>query len=156
MDEAKTVVSRLTALGKTLATAESCTGGLLGKRITDVPGASAVYLGGVISYAYAVKTELLGVDAALLEEKGAVCEEVAVQMAHGVKARLRADFALATTGNAGPGADPKNPNVGEIFVACASEEKTVCKRLTLRGDREENRAAACREALLLLEESCRG
>lgn len=152
MDEAKTVVFRLTALGKTLATAESCTGGLLGKRITDVPGASAVYLGGVISYAYAVKTELLGVDSALLEEKGAVCEEVAVQMAQGARKLLCADYALATTGNAGPGADPKNPNVGEIYVACASEEKTVCKRLTLRGDREENRAAACREALLLLAE----
>lgn len=156
MDEAKSVVSRLTAQGKTLATAESCTGGLLGKCITDVPGASAVYLGGVISYAYAVKTALLGVDEKLLEEKGAVCEEVAAQMAQGVRARLHADFALATTGNAGPGADPMNPNVGEIFVACASENGTVCNRLSLSGGREENRAEACRQALLLLEECCRG
>ncbi len=155
MDEAKNVVSRLTAQGKTLAAAESCTGGLLGKLITDVPGASKVYLGGVISYAYAVKTALLGVDAKLLEEKGAVCEDVAVQMAQGAKDLLHADIALATTGNAGPGADPKNPNVGEIFVACATEGKTVCKRLTLPGDREENRLQACREALLLAEEACR-
>lgn len=154
MDEAKRVVSRLTAAGKTLATAESCTGGLLGKLITDVPGASNVYLGGVISYAYAVKTALLGVDAALLEEKGAVCEEVAVQMAEGARKLLQADIALATTGNAGPGADPKNPNVGEIYVACATEDKTVCKRLTLSGSREENRLAACREALRLMEEAC--
>lgn len=156
MDEAKTVVSRLTARGKTLATAESCTGGLLGKQITDVPGASAVYLGGVISYAYTVKTALLGVEASLLEERGAVCEAVAAQMAHGVRSLLRADYALATTGNAGPGADPKNPNVGEIFVACATPEQTVCKRLTLYGGREENRLTACREALLLLEEISSG
>lgn len=155
MDEAKNVVSRLTAAGKTLATAESCTGGMLGKLITDVPGASAVYLGGVISYAYAVKTALLGVDEKLLEEKGAVCKAVAVQMAEGVRNILHADIALATTGNAGPGADPKNPNVGEIFVACATEQKTVCKRLTLCGGREENRLDACREALLLAEEVCR-
>lgn len=156
MDEAKSVVFRLSAQGKTLATAESCTGGMLGELITDVPGASAVYLGGVISYAYAVKTALLGVDAALLEEKGAVCAEVAIQMAQGVRTLLRVDFALSTTGNAGPGAEPKNPNVGEIFIACASKEKTVCKRLALTGGREENRAEACRQALLLLEEGCRG
>lgn len=155
MDEAKNVVSRLTAQGKTLATAESCTGGLLGKLITDVPGASNVYLGGVISYAYEVKTALLGVDAALLEECGAVCEAVAVQMAEGARKLLHADIALATTGNAGPGADPKNPNVGEIFVACATEDKTVCKRLTLHGGREENRLDACGEALLLAEEMSR-
>ena len=154
MDEAKTVVSRLTAQGRTLATAESCTGGLLGKLITDVPGASNVYLGGVISYAYEVKTALLGVDASLLEEKGAVCEPVAVAMAEGARKLLHADFALATTGNAGPGADPKNPNVGESFVACAAEGKTVCRRLALHGGREENRLDACREALLLAEELC--
>ena len=155
MDEAKTVVSRLTAAGETLATAESCTGGLLGKLITDVPGASNVYLGGVISYAYGVKTGLLGVDEKLLEEKGAVCEAVAVQMAEGVRNLLHADIALATTGNAGPGADPKNPNVGEIFVACATQGKTACKRLTLNGGRKENRLDACREVLLLAEEVCR-
>ncbi|MBQ6431722.1 MAG: CinA family protein [Oscillospiraceae bacterium] len=156
MDEAKVVVSRLTARNRTLATAESCTGGLLGKLITDVPGASAVYLGGVISYAYAVKTALLGVDAALLEEKGAVCEEVAVQMAEGVRSLLHADFALAATGNAGPRADPKNPNVGEIYIACATDDQTLCRRLTLCGGREENRRETCLEALRLLEEACRG
>lgn len=155
MDEAKTVVSRLTAQGKTLATAESCTGGLLGKLITDVPGASAVYLGGVISYAYAVKTALLGVDEALLAEKGAVCEAVAAQMAQGARALLHADFALATTGNAGPGADPLNANVGEIYIACASEGNVVCKRLALSGGREENRLDACHAALRLLEEVSR-
>lgn len=150
MDEARAVITRLTEEGKTLATAESCTGGLLGKLITDVPGSSAVYLGGVISYAYAVKTELLGVEKDLLETKGAVCEETARQMAEGVRNLLHADVAFATTGNAGPGTDPINPNVGEIFVACADANGTKCVRLQLRGNREENRMAACKAALDLL------
>ncbi len=143
-------VERLAALGKTLATAESCTGGLLGKLLTDVPGASKIYLGGVISYAYEVKKELLGVDSGLLKGKGAVCEEVALQMASGAKERLKADFALSATGNAGPSAEPNNPNVGEIYVALAFEGGSFCRKLNLRGNREENRLAACKAALELL------
>ena len=153
MDEAARVIRLLTEKNMTLATAESCTGGLLGKLLTDVPGASAAYLGGVISYAYAVKEKLLGVDPAVLEETGAVCEEVALQMAKGARERLEADFALATTGNAGPSADPKNPNVGEIYVALAYEKTSQCRKLTLYGSREENRAEACRAALELLLEN---
>lgn len=150
MDEARRVIEILSREGKTLATAESCTGGLLGKLLTDVSGASKVYLGGVISYAYCVKERLLGVDAHLLNEKGAVCEEVVKQMAEGARLCLGADYALATTGNAGPGADEKNPNVGEIYVACASKGATVCKKLQLHGSRKENRLAACIEAFCLL------
>lgn len=154
MDEAIRVIKSLTQQEKTLATAESCTGGLLGKLLTDVPGASAVYFGGVISYAYSVKEELLGVDADILSQQGAVCESVARQMAQGVRTKLHADYSLSVTGNAGPGTDPKNPNVGEIYVACASEEKTLCRKLTLHGNREKNREDACREALKILEEIC--
>ena len=153
MDEAARVIRLLTEKNQTLATAESCTGGLLGKLLTDVPGASAAYLGGVISYAYAVKEKLLGVDPAVLAETGAVCEGVALQMAKGARERLEADFALATTGNAGPSADPKNPNVGEIYVALACEKTSLCRKLTLRGSREENRTEACRAALELLLEN---
>lgn len=153
MDNARLVIEALTQAGKTLATAESCTGGLLGALLTDVPGASRVYLGGVISYAYSVKETMLGVDAALLAEQGAVCVAVAQQMAQGARERLGADFALATTGNAGPGADEKNPNVGEIYVACASKDGTVCHKLQLNGTREENRLAACNAALALLLET---
>ena len=152
MDKARLVIEALAQAGKTLATAESCTGGLLGALLTDVPGASRVYLGGVISYAYSVKETLLNVDTQVLGEKGAVCEDVAKQMAQGARARLNADVALATTGNAGPGADEKNPNVGEIYVACASNEGTVCQKLQLNGTREENRLAACNAALALLLE----
>lgn len=153
MDEAVRVIRLLTEKNMTLATAESCTGGLLGKLLTDVPGASAAYLGGVISYAYAVKEKLLGVNPAVLEETGAVCGEVALQMAKGARERMGADFALSTTGNAGPSADPKNPNVGEIYVAFACEKTSLCRKLTLHGSREENRAEACRAALELLLEN---
>lgn len=150
MDEAKCIIDLLAKANKTLATAESCTGGLLGKLLTDVPGASKVYLGGIISYAYAVKEKLLGVERELLAQKGAVCEEAALQMACGARSSLGADFALAITGNAGPGADEKNPNVGEIFVAFADHEHCVCNRLSLQGSREENRMSACLAALNLL------
>ena len=152
MIEAAKVIALLTERKASLATAESCTGGLLGKLLTDVPGASAVYLGGVISYAYAVKEELLEVDPAILREKGAVCSEVACQMAQGVRQRLRADYALATTGNAGPGTDPFNPTVGEIYVAISTPKKTVAHKLQLSGNREENRLETCRAALQLLLE----
>ena len=146
MDEAVQVIARLTAAERTLVTAESCTGGLLGKLLTDVPGASAVYLGGIISYAYAVKERLLGVPHALLEAQGAVCEP------EGARSLLGADYALSVTGNAGPGADEKNPRVGEIFVACADAAGTGCVRLECGGTRAENREAACRAALRLLLE----
>ena len=152
MDEAVRVIARLKEKGLTLATAESCTGGLLGKRLTDVAGSSAVYLGGVISYAYAVKEALLGVDAALLREKGAVCAEVAEQMACGVRTRLHSDVSLATTGNAGPGTDEKNQRVGEIYVACATAAGCAVRRLELSGSRPENREEACTAALELLIE----
>lgn len=152
MDEARQVIARLTAEKRTLATAESCTGGLLGKYLTDVSGASAVYLGGVISYAYAAKQTLLGISRELLEEKSAVCEEVARQMAVGVRERMDADLGIGITGNAGPSADPKNPNVGEIYVACADRTGVRCEKLLLHGSRAENRETACRTALNMLLE----
>lgn len=151
MNEAARAVAALKEKRLTLATAESCTGGLLGKLVTDVAGSSAVYLGGVISYAYAVKEALLKVDPALLREKGAVCAEVAEQMACGVRTLLNADVSLATTGNAGPGTDEKNPNVGEIFIACAVKSHCTVQKLEFSGNREENRAATCAAAFALLE-----
>ena len=143
MDEARLVIERLRKEKKTLVTAESCTGGLLGKLLTDAPGASQVYLGGLITYAYELKEKLLQVDTELLRTKGAVCEQVAISMAENARHLLHADVALAITGNAGPGTDEKNPNVGEIYVACADAEHCVCKKLNLHGNREENRLSAC-------------
>ena len=152
-EQARSVILTQTTVGRTLATAESCTGGLLGAALTDVPGASAVYLGGVISYAYAVKEALLGVDHALLEQKGAICPEVACQMAQGVRERLHADLGVGITGNAGPGTDPQNPNVGEIYVAVSDGLQTVCKKLDLHGDRAENRRTATAASMQLLLET---
>ena len=149
MDDANRLISILTKQGKTLVTAESCTGGLLGSMLTDVPGASKVYLGGIISYAYALKEQFLGVDHDLLEKKGAVCAEVARQMAIGARERLHADYALSVTGNAGPGTDPLNPNVGEIYIACADADGCSVRLLELCGDRNENRKTACTESLQL-------
>lgn len=149
-EDAQSVVLTLTTIGKTLATAESCTGGLLGALLTDIPGASNVYLGGVVTYAYSAKEALLGVDAAVLERDGAVCETVARQMAEGIRKKLDADYGIGITGNAGPSSDPKNPNVGEIFVACAETSGTRCLRMELKGNRAENRKAACSAALHML------
>lgn len=150
MDEAYRLVSLLTERGKTLVTAESCTGGLLGAMLTEVPGASKVYLGGIISYAYELKEQCLGVDHSILEEKGAICPEVAEQMAMGARERLDADYALSVTGNAGPGTDPMNPNVGEIYIACAHQKGCTVRRLDLQGDRKKNRESACIASLELL------
>lgn len=153
MTEASQVIALLTARKRSLATAESCTGGFLGKLLTDVPGASAAYLGGVISYAYSVKEALLNVDPHILDQKGAVCPEVAKQMAEGVREALHADFAISTTGNAGPGTDDRNPNVGELYIGIASGEGSKVYRLRLTGDREANRLECCRAALqFFLEE----
>ncbi|MBR6825005.1 MAG: CinA family protein [Oscillospiraceae bacterium] len=150
MDEAYRAISLLTEKQKTLVTAESCTGGLLGAMLTEVPGASKVYLGGIISYAYELKEQCLGVDRELLEERGAVCPDVAEQMAIGARQRLNADIALSVTGNAGPGTDPLNPNVGEIYIAVAGPGFCQVNRLDLKGDRHANRLRACKESLRLL------
>ena len=147
--DAQSVVLTLTTIGKTLATAESCTGGLLGALLTDIPGASNVYLGGVVTYAYSAKEALLGVDAAVLERDGAVCETVARQMAEGIRKDLTPITASALP-ETPPPATRKNPNVGEIFVACAETSGTRCLRMELQGNRAENRKAACSAALHML------
>ena len=150
MDEAYELISILTQQGKTLVTAESCTGGLLGALLTDVPGASKVYLGGIVSYAYELKIQCLGVDPRILEAKGAICPEVAEQMAKGARERFCGDYAISVTGNAGPRTDPLNPNVGEIYIGCAWEGGCTVQRLELNGDRNRNRQAACKAALDLV------
>jgi PncC family amidohydrolase len=109
----------LSARGLTLATAESCTGGLIGHRITNVAGSSAYYLGGVIAYDNRIKAGLLGVSEADLASYGAVSEPVARQMAEGVRTRFGADYAVAVTGIAGPGGGSEDKPVGLVYVAVA-------------------------------------
>jgi nicotinamide-nucleotide amidase len=119
------VVKLLTERGQTLAIAESCTGGYLAHRITNVPGASAVFLGGCVTYSNDAKTAMLGVDVALIERHGAVSKLVVEAMAEGARANTKADFALATTGIAGPGGGSEEKPVGTVFIALAAKDRPV-------------------------------
>ena len=149
-DLAAVVLERLRARRMTVVTAESCTGGLLGARITSVPGSSSAYLGGIVAYDNRVKEVQLGVSPGILAAHGAVSEPVAAAMADGVRARLGGDWALAVTGVAGPdGGTPEKP-VGLVWIALAGPEGTTARQLRLFGNREEVRARAADAALALL------
>ena len=149
-DPAALVVAALTARGELLATAESLTGGLLGAAITAVPGASAAYLGGVVAYATAMKHSLAGVDAALLAEAGPVSERTAIALADGARAVTGADWAVATTGVAGP--EPQDGHQpGEVWVGLAGPSlASWAVRCDFTGDRRAVREATVTAALELL------
>ena len=144
------VITLLLERGQTAATAESCTGGLLGKMLTDIPGSSGAYLGGVISYTCPVKEKLLGVDHETLETLGPVSKPVARQMAEGARRVMNADFGLATTGLAGPDGEGSDKQGRKVYVSLAGEGWTLCDELRLTGDRGEIRARACEHALQML------
>ena len=133
--------------GKTLVTAESCTGGGIGAALTAVPGSSAVYKGGIISYTNEVKQKLLSVDEKTLANFGAVSEQVAIQMAKGAKAALQADIALSVTGLAGPSGDEYGNPVGTVFIGYCDEQKAYAKKFLFSGDREAVRTQAVKAAL---------
>jgi len=136
--------------GLTLAVAESCTGGLLGMRLTEVPGSSDYFRGGVVAYSNAVKEAVLGVPRAILEEKGAVSPECARAMAEGARRLLGADLALAITGIAGPtGGTPEKP-VGLVYIALAHPGGVEVERHEFRGSRQGVRWSASEAALALL------
>ena len=147
------VVSRLLReRGLTLSTAESCTGGLIAKRVTDIPGASQIFRGGVVSYTNDVKADVLGVPRAALDAWGAVSEPVARAMAEGCRRLCGSDIALAVTGLAGPEGDDRGNEVGTVYIALADRRGTLCKRLSCgmgRG-RDRVRSAAAQNALDLL------
>ena len=144
------VIAALKARGLTLATAESCTGGLTAKRLTDVPGASAVILGGVVSYTNGVKERALGVPHDMLEEYGAVSEPVARAMAEGVRRLTGADIALSVTGVAGPDKDDRGHDVGTVYIALSAQNETTVQLLHLSGGRSAIRAAAADGMLRML------
>ncbi len=135
--------------GLTLATAESCTGGLVGARLTGVPGASDVLLGAVVAYANEIKEALLGVSPATLKKHGAVSAECALEMATGARCALRADVALSVTGVAGPGGGSAEKPVGLVFFCVAGEEETVEQEIRFSGDRDQIRRYATVAALHL-------
>jgi PncC family amidohydrolase len=138
----------------TVSVAESCTGGLLGSLITDQPGSSAYFVGGVIAYADEVKRAQLGVPADLLASHGAVSREVAIAMADGVRLRFATTLAASITGIAGPDAEGGKP-VGLTYIAVASSRGTTCSEYKFGGDRWSNRRQAAGEALRLLIEAAR-
>ena len=141
------VVALLKEAKMTLAAAESCTGGLLSKRITDVSGASAVFPGGAVTYAVEAKIRMLGVDAELLAEKGAVCPEVARQMAYGVRRLLGTDIGIGITGLAGPNGDGSSAKVGDVYIGFAAPEGAYVMELHDPIGRDAVRALACDRAL---------
>lgn len=125
----------LRASGKTLATAESCTGGNIAHLITSVPGSSEYYVGSVVSYSNEIKKNELNVNADTLLRKGAVSEEVAIQMAEGVRKKYNVDFAISTTGIAGPDGGSEEKPVGTVWIAVADAEKTIAKKFLLGTNR---------------------
>jgi nicotinamide-nucleotide amidase len=151
-DPAQRAVAALLAAGKTVATAESCTGGLIGKRITDIAGSSAAYPGGFIAYSDFAKRELLGVPAALLEREGAVSEPVARELAERVRAKMQTTYGVGVTGLAGPDPDGSGKPVGLIYVSVSDGTQTACRELHLNGNRQENRQSAADTAFLMLLE----
>jgi nicotinamide-nucleotide amidase len=150
------VVGLLTRRHQTLAVAESCTGGRLASRITDVPGASAVFLGGFLTYANALKERAVGVPAAILATHGAVSEPTARAMAEGARARTGADFALAVTGIAGPGGGTPDKPVGTVFIALAGPHGTEVRQFLNACDRDTFKHMASQQALELLRQAVAG
>ena len=139
--------------GKTLVTAESCTGGGIGAALTAVSGSSAVYKGGIISYTNWVKHNLLGVEEETLERLGAVSAPVAQAMAVGARKALQADAAVSVTGLAGPGGDDYGNPVGTVFIGYSDAAVTTSREFHFGGDRDAVRNAAIREALKLVLEN---
>lgn len=136
--------------GTTIATAESCTGGLVSARITGVSGSSAYFLGGIVSYSNDAKHRLLGVPDLMLERYGAVSVDVALAMARGVRRKIGTDIGIATTGIAGPTGATATKPVGLVYIALAAEGVERCRRYLWQGDRIENVTASAEAALRLV------
>ena len=144
----------LTALkGKTLATAESCTGGGVGAALTSVAGSSSVYKGGIISYTNEIKQKILDVPEELLREKGPISAEVAASMAVGARKRLETDVAVSVTGLAGPGGDDFGNPVGTVYIGYSDEKKTISRACYFTGNREEIRNQTIAAALGVILEN---
>jgi nicotinamide-nucleotide amidase len=144
------IVKLLVGRNQTLAVAESCTGGLLANRVTNVPGASEVFLAGYVCYANQAKINMLDVDSHLVEKHGAVSEQVALALAENARQCAGSDYALATTGIAGPGGGSAEKPVGTVYVALAGSGETIAKKLFFPTDRETFKQIATQAALELL------
>ena len=145
------VASLLTERKLTLAVAESCTGGLITDRLTDIPGSSAFLERGVVTYSNVSKTELLGVPEQVLHEFGAVSEQTAILMAEGVRKIGKTDLGLAVTGIAGPTGGTEEKPVGTVFIALTDGKKTICHRSLYRWDRRRIKMVSSQSALMMLK-----
>ena len=150
MSVAEKLVALLKAQGLTCATAESCTGGGVGSAITAVPGSSAVFAGGVISYSNEAKRDVLGVSADILQNVGAVSAETAAQMAEGARRLLKTDLAVSLTGIAGPDGGSAEKPVGLVWFGLATKGGVRTEKAIFRGDRAQVRAQAVTHALGML------
>jgi PncC family amidohydrolase len=135
----------------TIAVAESCTGGLVAAALTDLPGSSEYFLGGVVAYANQAKEAVLGVDEATLRKHGAVSRQVAAQMAVGARNLFGSDVAVSVTGVAGPSAEEKKP-IGLTYIGASYRDKTIVRRHRWNGGRASNRIASVEAAILLATE----
>jgi nicotinamide-nucleotide amidase len=147
---AAVIVRLLARRKKNLALAESCTGGFIAHQITNVPGASEIFLGGIVAYGNGAKERFLGVRPEILGKHGAVSGPVAREMAEGARKKFGADFAIAVTGIAGPGGGTKGKPVGTVFIALAGEFGTIVERKTNAFGREKFKEATARQALGML------
>ena len=136
--------------GMTLGTAESCTGGRIAESIVASPGSSNYFKGSIVSYVDEIKERLLGVDPKLIEEKTAVCEEVAIAMVKGACKTLNTDYAVAATGYAGPGGGTKEIPVGTIWLACGTADRVVAFKMEEDNGRDVNLAIATNKAMQML------
>jgi nicotinamide-nucleotide amidase len=152
-DSLEVIVGQLLLQHKlTLALAESCTGGLVGHRITDVPGSSAYLLGGIVAYSYAAKELLLGVRHDTLYDHGAVSAETAVEMARGARRVLGADIGISVTGIAGPGGGMPGKPVGLVYICLSARDAERVEKYVWEQDRAGNKWASSEAALQLLRD----
>ncbi len=147
------VAKLLTDKSLTLSAAESCTGGLLGDRLTNISGSSSFFVGTFVAYAYEAKEKLLGITSKALLTHGAVSEEIAIQMALGARSLFNTDYALGITGIAGPGGGTPEKPVGLVYIGLVSKNKTICQKHLWQGSRQANKIQSVQAALTLLEET---
>jgi PncC family amidohydrolase len=140
----------------TLAVCESCTGGMLGSMITNIPGSSKYFKGGIIAYSNTVKEKLAGVRRKTLEEHGAVSAKAALEMAESVRQKMKADLGVAITGIAGPGGGTRQKPVGLVFIAVTGRRKILLNRCMFKGTRDRVRKKACLWAIRMLEDLLQG
>lgn len=152
----ETLRDYLRARGLKLSTAESCTGGLISHRITDVPGSSEYFAGGIVAYSYEAKASLLGVSWDILNTKGAVSKETALEMARGARSALQSDIAVSVSGIAGPGGGTAEKPVGTTWIGLVTPEGEWTRHFIWDGDRAQNKQYSCAAALQLILEYLEG